>query len=111
MNIIKKTNLRPIHLKNTRTGLIYLLFLSLIKINNNFIKLFPNPFKKLKFKIINLLGLSTLNFNIIDDFAYYKIGGEFKLPKTKKIFLFKLKKPEPGHVPKTKKKYKYLLNV
>ena len=86
------------------------LILKLTDYNENFIKLFPNPIKKIRDKIINLFGLSTLSLNTINDFGYYKLGGKFSYPMSKKIYINKLENPEPGHVPKEKKKYKNLFN-
>ena len=62
--------------------------IKLLNLNENFIKLFPQPFKKIKSKFIRKIGLATLNFNTINDFGYYKIKGNFNYPKSKKNLYF-----------------------
>ena len=93
---------KPLY-SNISNSYLYFLMIKLLNYNENIIKLFPNPFKKIKNKIISKIGLNTLNLNTINDFGYYKIKGDFVYPKTKKVFLYNITNPEPGHVPIKKK--------
>ena len=88
---------------NSSNKYLYNFMIKLLNLNENFIKLFPQPFKKIKSKFIRKIGLATLNFNTINDFGYYKIKGNFNYPKSKKIYISNIINPEPGHVPIKKK--------
>ena len=104
INKIKQVKNKPLYLGNlNKSRIFYSIIINLIKINSKFIKFFPHPIKKIKFKIIHLLGLGTLNLKTINDFGYYKIGGKFELPTSRKFFLFKFKNAKPGHALEIKK--------
>ena len=107
---IEKSENYPIYFTNLNK-FFYKLILKLSNFNENFIKLLPNPYQKIKKKMAEILRLQTININTINDFGYYGLGGKFSYPEKKKINTYKLKKPEPGHVPKAKKKYKNLFNI
>ena len=110
-NLLKKEILKSFYLSKkkplfleTSNSFIYLVMIYLLKLNDKIIKFFPNPIQKIVKKFMNFFRLSCLKYNTINDFGYYKIGGKFEKPTSQNVYLFKLDKPEPGHVPKFKKK-------